>query len=466
MPVGSASRLLQALQAKAEAPVDVTGLVAFRVLFGLMGAVALTRSLVEGWVWDFYVTPRFAFHFYGFEWVRTPPEPALVALVLALIAAALCIAAGLFYRVATVAFFAGFTYLELLDVTWYLNHYVLVILLAFLLCLLPLHRAGSLDARRDPSIAVDAFPAWMLGLLRFQVGVVYVFAALAKLQPDWLLYGQPLGIWLSSRTELPLIGGLLALPYAALLMSWAGFLYDLTIPFVLLFRRTRPVAFLAVAVFHAVTGALFNIGMFPFLMTGFVLVFFDADWPRRLWRRLRPEVATAPAPVRRVRPLGRLGGALLALWVMVQVLVPLRAHAYGGDVLWHEQGMRFSWRVMVRSKAASVTYRVRMDGRARERFVEPRRYLTVPQEREFGGQPDLVLQLAHHIGQDLEARGHRDVEVRVDAFASLNGRPMARLIDPDVDLMTVEDGYAPASWILPAPEGPPLPSMRPGRIAR
>lgn len=238
----------------------------------------------------------------------------------------------------------------------------------------------------------------------------------------------------------------------------------MTIPFFLSWRRARPFAFAVVLGFHTMTGLLFNIGMFPFLMTGYALIFFAPDWPRRLWGRLRgTPLAARPTNPRTPAPLGRLGAALVVLYVLAQIAVPLRAYAYGGDVLWHEQGMRFSWRVMVRSKAGSVTYRVRMDGAERERFVEPRRYLTVQQEREMSGQPDLIVQLAHHIADDLEAEGHRDVEVRVDAMVSLNGRPMARLIDPDIDLTTVSPNLMPAGWILPAPEGPPLPSTRRAR---
>ena len=146
----------------------------------------------------------------------------------------------------------------------------------------------------------------------------------------------------------------------------------------------------------------------------------------------------------------------LVLVAAVQVLAPLRAHAYGGDVLWHEQGMRWSWRVMCREKDGSVLYRVRVPGRRRELRVPPSRYLTPHQEREMSGQPDLILQLAHHIRDEYVVRHGEGVEVRVDALASLNGRPMARLIDPEVDLATVEDGLAPAEWILPGPDEAPV----------
>jgi len=73
----------------------------------------------------------------------------------------------------------------------------------------------------------------------------------------------------------------------------------------------------------------------------------------------------------------------------------------------------------------------------------------------MSGQPDLILQLAHHIRDDFAARGQGSVEVRVDAWVSLNGRAMRRMIDPTVDLSRIEDGIGKASWILPAPAEPP-----------
>jgi vitamin K-dependent gamma-carboxylase len=87
--------------------------------------------------------------------------------------------------------------------------------------------------------------------------------------------------------------------------------------------------------------------------------------------------------------------------------------------------------------------------------VNPKNYVTRIQEREMAAQPDLVLQLAHHIRDDFERRGLGPVEIRADAFASLNGRRMARFIDPEVDLASVSDGFGKATWILPSPTEPP-----------
>jgi hypothetical protein len=295
-------------------------------------------------------------------------------------------------------------------------------------------------------------------LFRFQVGVVYVFAGLAKLQSDWLIHGQPLRIWLGASVDLPLLGTLFTQPWAPLLMSWAGFLFDTTIVGFLLWPRARPFAYVVVLVFHTMTRLLFPIGMFPVIMSISALMFFSPSWPRNLFERLRlghwvpsrPAQAGA-APARWARPLLALG----ALYCAVQLALPLRYLAYGGNVLWHEQGMRFSWRVMVRAKGGGTTFIVHSPSANRTFHVTPSDYLTRVQEAEMSNQPDLIVQLAQHIQRDFAARGYGPVEVRADSRVGLNGRRSVPMIDPTVDLTRVRDGLARAGYILPAPEQPP-----------
>ena len=63
----------------------------------------------------------------------------------------------------------------------------------------------------------------------------------------------------------------------------------------------------------------------------------------------------------------------------------------------------------------------------------------------MASQPDLVLQLAHHIERDFARRGYGPVEVRAESMVSLNGRRGALLVDPDVDLdAPCDDGLGPA----------------------
>ena len=325
---------------------------------------------------------------------------------------------------------------------------------------MPLGRAYGLDAiiaRRFSGAAPrTTLPGWCYGVLRFQIGVVYTFAGVAKLTTDWLVHAQPLDIWLASRSGQPWLGPLLAHPWAPHLMSWAGFAFDLTIAGWLSWRRTRPYAFVAVVVFHALTRHLFPIGMFPFIMVAGATIFFDESWPRR-WRRgalPTPEPRAAPAGAGEAKRGFALGAVAFGVYAAFQVLVPLRAFVFGGDVHWHEHGMRHSWRVMVREKNASVVYHVE-DARGRVVEVSPRRYLDARQEREFGTQPDLVLQLAKHIAREWETRTGAPVRVRAEVLVSLNGRRSTLLVDPEVDLATASYGLGKPAWVLPEPGGSP-----------
>lgn len=432
-------------------PVDPASLAAFRVLFGLMMAAGLSRFLLQGWPEKLYVQPSFFFKYPGFAWVEVPDRPGLYLLFAGLIVSALCIALGLLYRIATLTFFFGFAYLQLLDVTNYLNHYYFVLLLAGWLVVLPLHRAYALDALWDRRGPAESLPAWWVYALRCQIAVLYFYAGLAKLSTDWLLHAQPLQIWLLARTETPVLGYFFAWPVTAYLMSWAGFLYDLTIPLWLSLRRTRPYAYLVVLCFHLVTHLLFDIGMFPLIMSLVTLIYFDPSWPRRVLRLPQAAVATHP-----LRSPPRWAWAAFAVYAALQVLVPLRHFVIPGDVLWNEAGMRYAWKVMVREKNGSVSYRVRSKATGREWRVNATDYLTWRQANEMSGQPDLILQLAHHVRDDFQQRGLGPVEVYADVFVSWNGRPSARLIDPTRDLAEEPDAIFTAAYVLPEPNAPPL----------
>ena len=443
-------------------PVHAASLAAFRILFGLLMCVGLVRFMLLGWIEEVFVEPTFFFKFPGFEWTVVWDPPWLYAHFVVTAIAALFVALGLFYRVAALVFFVGFTYIQLLDVTTYLNHYYLVVLLSGLMVVLPLHRFGSLDALRNPRLRQDTLPAWMLYLLRFQVGVVYLYASLAKFHPDWLLHAQPLGIWMASRPEIPIIGPVLSVPITAYAMSWAGFLYDLTIPFALLWRRTRAIAYGAVLVFHFFTWVLFDIGMFPFIMVIATMVFFDPKWPLRFLSRLTPSAPGHPSVIAESPLRRRILAGALATYCIVQLVVPARHWFHPGDVLWNERGMRFAWKVMVREKNGSLTYHVRHKHSGRTWQVNPLDYLEWRQYSDISGQPDLIVQLGKHIAYDFERKNRGPVEVRVESWVSLNGRKPALLIDPDVDLRTIETHAEPATWIRPVPEGPPLAVKGPG----
>jgi vitamin K-dependent gamma-carboxylase len=491
--IPSVARLHQRLTA----PTDPAGLAVFRMLYGLLVSVGSARFLASGWPEKLYGEPRFFFRYAGFAWVPVPDVDAVRACYVAFVVLGLAIATGTLTRLATAAFVVLFAWVQLADVTNYLNHYWLVILLGVLLSVVPAHAVWSVDAALLGAGRATV-PAAAVFVLRFQVACVYVFAAVAKVGPDWLLFGQPLGVWLPPRSALPVIGPLLSAPLLAWLLSWGGFLYDAALVPLLSFRRTRPFAYLLVIVFHGLTRVFFEIGMFPFIMIAATTVFFAPHWPRTLARRCGlGRLATARVPRAAPPTLAFLDHlracrhnavrpavvvALVVLWCGLQVALPLRTWVIGDHVLWDEAGMRWSWRVMVREKSGSLAYRVqftdaRLPAAAPRRtvFVSPREWLTARQENEMVGQPDLILQLAHAIRDDFVDRGHRDVQVFADARVTLNGRAPAPFINPAINLAAVDDCLlcrpdfvlAPPTSLPPSPwrSWTPSATMRSPRVA-
>ena len=357
---------------------------------------------------------------------------------------ALGVALGYHYRACTALFFVGFTYVELIDKATYLNHYYLVSLLSGLLMFLPAHHAWSIDAWRRPELATRTIPSWTVNLLRFQIAVVYVFAGLAKLNTDWLVDAQPLRIWLAARSDVPLVGPFFTQLWVAYGFSWFGAAYDLGIVFFLMWRRTRPVAYMTVILFHGMTALLFPIGMFPWIMIVATLMFFPPDWPRR-----RP-AASGFSPTPHVVSWRTL--ALVAIYAVIQIAVPLRGYWPGAEPAWTGRGFNFAWRVMLVEKAGYAELFVSQPSTGRLWRVQTRDYITERQEKMMTQDPFMVRALARHVADDWRGRGVDGVEVRVDSFASLNGRPAQRLIDPGVDLA----GAVPPGWILPLGRGKSL----------
>jgi vitamin K-dependent gamma-carboxylase len=422
-------------------PADAAGLAAFRIAFGALMVFAVVRFVARGWVKELYLDPAFHFTYFGFEWVR--PWPAWgMALHFALMGlAAFGMLLGVRTRLSALVFFVTFTYAELIDKTTYLNHYYLVSLLALLLVFVPAGAMASIDAARGKAPA--SVRSWAYTLLRLQVGLVYVFAGLAKLNADWLADAEPLTIWLQVHADVPLVGRLLADPLTAQLMSYAGAAFDLSIVPLLLWKRTRRAAYAAALLFHVSIWLLFPVGVFSWVMLVSATVFFDPSWPRR-W--LPAKHATAPSP--RARGLLSFGtAAVAAAYVAIQILVPLRFLAYPGNVNWTEEAFRFAWRVMLIEKSGSVEYRVHSErGESR---VLPRSELTPLQYKMMSTDPDMIHEYALYIAARRRAAGENRVQVFADAYASLNGRPGQRLVDPEVDLASIPRSLAPQSYIVP-----------------
>lgn len=427
-------------------PVDGSSLAVFRIVFGAVGVLSMVRIVANGWVRSLYAGPEHHFTYPLLGWVRAPSVGGMYVLVAVVGVAAACVAVGWHFRVAMAVFWIGFAWIEFIDVTTYLNHYWFVTLAGALLIVAP--------ATNDlaPGGTHRRIANGWIWLFRFQIGVVYLFAGLAKLNSDWLLHALPLRLWLPTRTDVPVIGRFLAEPSTAYALSWVGALFDCSILALLLWRRTRLWAWFAVVAFHVITWRLFAIGVFPWLMIGVTTIFFDPAWPRDVWARVtRTRVHARAAPAAADDSSGALTfvTAAAVAWAVLQVAMPLRHLAIPGDYRWTGEGYRWSWNVLLTERGGDVSFRVTDPATGRQWIEDASDRYTPLQWKVMSTDAELIRQAAHLIANDHRGDGLQ-VEVRADAFVSLNGRRATRLIDPSVDL--AREPWRPSQpWITESP---------------
>lgn len=430
---------------------SIAPLVVFRIAFGAMMFFSTIRFWARGWITELYVKPLFYFPLMDWQWAKPLGSTGMHLLFILIAVSALCIALGFFYRIATVLFFLSFTYVELIDVTNYLNHYYFVSIVSFLLILLPANRYFSLDVRRNTSIRYLYVPAWTIGVIRLQMGIVYVFAGIAKLNYDWLIQALPMKIWLPAKSHLPLVGPLMYKTWVAYLFSWFGAIYDLFIVFFLINKKTRPIAYAFVLLFHISTAIFFpGIGMFPYVMIVGSLVFFDESVHYRILRLLGNRAVEGEEKMYYFKPpVQRSIFLLLGIYFLLQLLLPFRYLVYPNHLFWSEEGYRFSWRVMLMEKSGNTFFYVKEPASGKKYEVANNTFLTPLQEKMMSTQPDMMVQYAHHLQQVYAQKGIKDPEVYADGYVALNGRPSAQYIDSTVNLAKQAVGWQHYTWILP-----------------
>lgn len=424
---------------------SIAPLVVFRILFGLLALISSVRFIRNDWIEALFGQSQFYFKYTGFSWVPVLSVEEIYLLFYLMIVASLGILFGFAYRLSIAFFFLAFTFVDLMDASNYLNHHYLFSLLAFLLIFLPANRFFSIDCLLRPSIRRTKVPALCRNILLFQIALVYLFAGLAKINPDWLLHGMPLAVWLPEHQHLPIIGEFLTQKSTAVLFSWMGMLYDCSIVFFLLYKPSRSFAFAGVVLFHGMTWLFFNIGLFPFIMVGCSLLFFSDSFHQRLLQILGADFDNKQS---RTLTTGRSFFArkvipfALCIYVAVQVLLPLRHLAYEGDAKWTEEGYRFSWRVMLLEKSGMVSFTVVNAETGQRDEVQNNRFLTDFQVKQMAIQPEFILQFAHFLEEHYQEEYlWKEVEIYANSQVAINASTSRSLIDPQINLLNAKNHF-------------------------
>lgn len=430
-------------------------LAVFRILFGILMLWSIVRFAANGWISKLYIEPDFHFSYLGFEWVGPLGEWTYLLFIICGITS-LFVALGFKYRISIIVFFLSFTYIELMDKTTYLNHYYFISILSFLMIFLPAHAYYSIDALRNEYLRSQEIPAWTIDSIKLLLGIVYFYAGLAKLNSDWLFEAMPLQIWLPSKYSIPLLGDLLQQTWAHYAFAWGGTLYDLSIPFLLLYKRTRIFAFMMVVIFHVLTRVLFPIGMFPYIMIGSALIFFDAGLHNKIlakiseWLNISKSVFDNGKIYQFPKNwLRKASVGIVAVFFILQLLIPFRYLLYPGELFWTEEGYRFSWRVMLMEKAGYANFKVVNPENGQRFYVDNDQFLTEFQEKQMSFQPDFILEYAHYLEDHYQHQGIKDPEIYVESYVALNGRRSQPYVNPEVDLTKIKPSLKHRTWLLP-----------------
>jgi uncharacterized membrane protein YphA (DoxX/SURF4 family) len=179
-------------------------------------------------------------------WFPRIPLEALPLFVGVWLTAALALALGLRTRLAGAVLTIVMAYALFLDQQLYSNHLYLATLVVLLLTIADSGARLSLDARR--SSGRERIPEWPILLLKIQVSIVYFYAAILKLNPQYLSGTIMAQFWpLRELTALP-DGWSLAL--LAQLLAMASILTELFLAFALWVPRLRWLALVVGVGFH------------------------------------------------------------------------------------------------------------------------------------------------------------------------------------------------------------------------
>lgn len=426
--------------------ISIAPLVVYRILFGLMLFYGGISSILKNDIAERYTEPTFFFKYYGLEWLGYVGDQGIYILYGIWLVASVGVILGGFYRLSIVALVASFSYLHLLDATNYINHYYAISILGCFLMVLPAHAAYSLDVWRKPSLARATIPQWQISIFQLQIAIIYLGAAIAKMNADWILAAMPLKIWLLQATDFPLIGSLFQYQSVHYIASWAGLFFDLTIVGWLLYAPTRKYAYAAVLLFHTLTGMLLNIGLFPLLMISTTTLFFAPEAHQIFLQKC---FGNLPTPTSKPTAAFSWLMPIAVLHFAVQLLLPFRHIAYPCNPIWTEEGYRFSWWVMLAEKDGIATFYVQDSQSNRRWEIENSDYLTPFQEKRMTIRPDHILQFGQHLATTFEQQQHLvNPIVTADVFVTLNGRSSRRLIDGNINLATQKRQLGHYDWIL------------------
>jgi hypothetical protein len=309
-------------------PISARPLAAFRILFGLVVLLNLYLLSIE---LDYWFTDAGLLQGTEAREAAGPFRPSLLqyvqdpvsvrAFFAATAAATVLFTIGWHTRVMSVLLYLGVLMIHHRNISSANGADVLLVVVAFYAMFCPCGAAYSLDARRRArkrgTLAEPLIMPWGQRMIQVQMALVYLNTGLLKANGDTWQHGTALHFVLNNdevrRFDLSF---LTQYPVLVNFMTYTALLVELSIPFLIWFRATRPWAILAGLGLHGSILFTVNIPIFGELMAACYLTFLAPDEldavlrrlnPLAWWRARRTSDVDEPAPSAATIP-GRVDG--------------------------------------------------------------------------------------------------------------------------------------------------------------
>ncbi len=429
--------------------IDNTGLSLWRIVFGLLISIEAFGAIATGWVRQTLVEPQFTFNFIGFDFLQPLPGNGMYFYFVLMGCFGLMVMLGYKYRWSMAAYALMWTCVYLMQKSSYNNHYYLMMLLCWIMVFFPANRYLSLDAKYIPTFKKLSMPRWVSVVFIAQIWIVFTYASIAKMYPQWLDASVP-ALFMKGKKSYWLIGEMLQQGWVHYSIAYVGILFDLIIVPLFLWKRTRVMAFCLSLFFHLFNSIVFQVGIFPYMSIAFALFFFTPETLIKRFRLKRPVFKSDEVMIPKFKTLGI---TIFSIYFLFQIGLPLRHWLIKDDVLWTEEGHRLSWRMMLRSRSGQLIYWVE-DKKTGQRNNYP--YLPLlssDQIKSVKTKPDFIWQMAQRI-KKMETEKGNDVAVYVTCKVKINSGTYHTFINPDVDIASENwNPFKHHDWILPSPEG-------------
>ena len=402
----------------------------FRILFGCI------------FIWEFwrlafsqvgeirYFNTVFHFKYAFFEWLPCLPNSLLqITFILGLLSA-IFFTMGFYFKYASKILFTIYSYVFLLDYSYWNNHYFLYVLLLFVLCFTQANVKLSIDKRFKLSKVPDWIPCWQKNALLTTISIAIIFGALSKfINPDWLNQKAVSQILNNSFQRNNLEADTSLFPFLVFTLTYAGFLFDLLIVPVLLYRKTFWLGVLAMLVFNLTNMYLLSIGSFPIAMLGTIVLFY----PFKIGKL--KDMNTEPHMHKRKG----ITEASLLTFICILIILPFNHFFIDGNVFWTSEGKVGAWHMMSGSTKIETPFFMLVEKDEEGKVINTEKintdlYLNSKQLRTLGKKPFLVHQFAQFIKLEAEVAGFKNVSVYGDILVSRNGRRFKPIIDINYDL--------------------------------